>query len=173
MPEVRGGVDLAEAVGDHPPRDLDHGGRRVRLVWRKRRWRCREPRCKTRTFTEAVPAVPARARLTTRLRSEAGAAVGDANRTVAQAGRDLGVSWPVVMEAFAAHAKTVLPERFDPVPVLGTRYGGASPRGGGTRRPDPGSWSPTGGTSASSTSAAGRASSARSRAATRRPSSTG
>ena len=33
-------------------RDLPMGGRPVRLVWRKRRWRCRDPDCPTKTFTE-------------------------------------------------------------------------------------------------------------------------
>ena len=34
-------------------RDLPIAGRPVRLVWRKRRWICREPDCETKTFTES------------------------------------------------------------------------------------------------------------------------
>ena len=34
-------------------RDLPMGGRPVRLVWRKRRWRCRDIDCETKSFTES------------------------------------------------------------------------------------------------------------------------
>ncbi|WP_432976220.1 transposase family protein [Dactylosporangium sp. CA-233914] len=50
------------------PRDLPVGGRRPRLVWTKRRWRCDEAACRRRSFTESAPAVPPRKRLTSRLR---------------------------------------------------------------------------------------------------------
>ncbi len=33
-------------------RDLPVGGRPMRLVWRKRRWICRDPDCPTQSFTE-------------------------------------------------------------------------------------------------------------------------
>lgn len=101
------------------PRDLTHGGRGITLLWHKRRWRCRNPGCGRGSFTEAVACVPARARITTRLRAAAGAAVADAGATVVQAGRDVGLSWPTVMDAFTAHAAAVLPEQPDPVRVLG------------------------------------------------------
>jgi transposase len=105
-------------VSTHP-RDLPVGGRDVALRWRKRRWRCRQPECSTSSFTEQVAAVPARARLTTRLRVAAGAAVADGGRTVVQAARDLGLSWPTVMDAVSVHAAAVLPEQPEPVRVLG------------------------------------------------------
>ena len=54
------------------PRDLPVGGRLPRLVWHKRRWYCDEPTCARRSFTEAVSAIPARARLTCPLRQTAG-----------------------------------------------------------------------------------------------------
>ena len=101
------------------PRDLTVGGRRPALVWRKRRWRCDEPGCRRRSFTEAVSSVPARKRLTTRLRTSAGAAVADAGRTVVQSARDHDVSWPVVAAAFTDHAAAVLPTQPQPVAVLG------------------------------------------------------
>jgi len=101
------------------PRDLSVGGRGVTLLWRKRRWRCANPDCGRSSFTEQVPAVPARHRLTSRLRAASGAAVGDRGSTVTQAGRDLGLSWPTVMAALTAHAGQVLPEQPDPVDVLG------------------------------------------------------
>jgi len=101
------------------PRDLTVGGRRPELVWRKRRWRCDEPSCRRRSFTEAVGSVPARKRLTVRLRVSAGAAVADGGRTVVQSARDHNVSWPVVSAAFTEYAKAVLPAEPQPVRVLG------------------------------------------------------
>ena len=101
------------------PRDLPVGGRRPLLVWSKRRWRCDEPACPRRSFTETAPAVAARSRLTTRLRAAAGAAVADQGRTVVQSARDHDLSWPVVAAAFTAHATAVLPDQPDPVEILG------------------------------------------------------
>ncbi|MFC7280251.1 ISL3 family transposase [Paractinoplanes rhizophilus] len=101
------------------PRDLPVAGRVTRLRWRKRRWHCDQPGCPRRSFTEQVAQVPARARLTARLRQAAGAAVADGNRTIVQAARDLGVSWPVVAAAFTVHAQAVLPAEPEPVSVLG------------------------------------------------------
>jgi transposase len=101
------------------PRGLSVGGRPVRLLWRKRRWYCPTPGCPRKSFTEQVVQVPARARLTTRLREGVGAAVADAGRTIVQAARDHGVSWPVVADAFTAHAVRVLPAEPEPVTVLG------------------------------------------------------
>jgi len=101
------------------PRDLSVGGRAITLRWRKRRWICDQVDCPRGTFTEQVEQVPSRARLTGRLRAAAGAAVGDGGRTIVQSARDHGLSWPVVADAFAAHAAAVLPEQPDPVAVLG------------------------------------------------------
>ncbi len=101
------------------PRDLPVGGRRASLRWCKRRWCCDERSCRRGSFTEAVSAVPARKRMTARLRTAAGAAVADGGRTVVQSARDHEVSWPVVAAAFAAHAAAVLPEQPQPVEVLG------------------------------------------------------
>ncbi|PBC93012.1 transposase [Streptomyces sp. Ag82_O1-15] len=101
------------------PRDLSVGGRRPRLVWAKRRWRCDELACRCRSFTESVPPVPPRKRLTTRLRTAAGAAVADQGRTVVQAARDYALSWPVVAAAFTGHARAVLPAQPEPVQAPG------------------------------------------------------
>src|SRR4051794_33594013 len=85
------------------PRDLPVAGRPVDLRWRKRRWHCDQQGCARTTFTEAIEEVPARARVTGRLRRAAGAAVADGGRTIVQSARDHGVSWPVVSAAFTAH----------------------------------------------------------------------
>lgn len=121
------------------PRDLPVAGRTTLLRWRKRRWICGQTDCPRKTFTEYVDQIPARARITTRLRQAAGAAVADGGRTVVQSARDHGLSWPVVAAAFAAHAATVLPVEPDPVAVLGideTRRGRPVWR----RDPDTGLW---------------------------------
>ena len=91
------------------PRDLPVGGRRASLRWCKRRWCCDERSCRRGSFTEAVSAVPARKRMTARLRAAAGAAVADGGRTVVKSARDHELSWPVVAAAFAAHAAAALP----------------------------------------------------------------
>ena len=54
------------------PRDIPYGTRGLRLIWHKRRWRCKERLCPRASFTESLPAVRARSRLTTRLRTELG-----------------------------------------------------------------------------------------------------
>jgi transposase len=88
------------------PRDVDFPVP-TRLVWRQRRWRCQEPVCSRSSFTESVPQIPSRRRMTHRLRAEAGRAVA-LGRTVAQAAQDWGLSWPVVHAAFLDDATSVL-----------------------------------------------------------------
>ncbi|MDA0643106.1 ISL3 family transposase [Nonomuraea ferruginea] len=106
-------------MGDHPAAGPARGGPRCALRWRKRRWCCDQASCPRQTFTEQVPQIPARSRLTLRLRQAAGAAVGDGGRTVIQSARDHGLSWPVVSAAFTEHARRVLPAQPAPVAVLG------------------------------------------------------
>ncbi len=101
------------------PRDLPVAGRTLDLRWRKRRWVCGQAECPRKSFTESVEQVPARRRITARLREAAGIAVADGGRTIVQSARDHGVSWPVVAAAFTAHAATALPDQPDPVAVLG------------------------------------------------------
>jgi transposase len=101
------------------PRDVDVGGEPVRLVWHKRRWLCRESGCALGSFTEQVGQVPARARVTCRLVEAAGRDVAEGGRTVAQAGRERGLSWPVAHRAFTGYAARVLPAVPAGTPVLG------------------------------------------------------
>lgn len=129
LSRMRDGVEFPARLGGHRARDLPMGGRRTELRWRKRRWRCAETECPRRTFTEQVPGIPARARLTGRLRHAAEAAFADGGRTVLQAARDHTVSWPIVNAAMLAHAQRVLPEQVPPVAHLGideTRRGRAT-----------------------------------------------
>jgi transposase len=100
------------------PRDIPYGVDRIVVRWNKTRWRCREDYCERSSFTEAIAQVPARARTTARLRTQIGAAVGDAARSVAEVAAAHGVSWPTAHRAFVAHAEKVLAEPH-PTPVLG------------------------------------------------------
>jgi transposase len=56
-----GVVATAHGRRDHLVRDIAAAGRPVLLVWRKRIWRCDEPRCAKRTWTETTPAIHPRA----------------------------------------------------------------------------------------------------------------
>ena len=100
------------------PRDVA-GPVRSRLVWHKRRWRCRTPSCGRGSFTESAPQLPPRARVTTRLKTAAGQAVAVGGRTITQAGRDHGLSWPTVSAAFEREATLLLPDEPEPVTELG------------------------------------------------------
>jgi transposase len=66
-------------------RDLACLGRPARLVWSKRRWRCRELECPVKTWTERSPHVPSRALLTFRAGVEACRQVGELARPASTA----------------------------------------------------------------------------------------
>jgi transposase len=102
-------------------RDLPAGGRPVVLAWRKRIWRCREPACGVRTWTEQVAAIRPRAVLTERARAEACRRVGKDAHAVAAVARDLGVGWATVMRAVADHGWPLVddPDRLNGVAALG------------------------------------------------------
>jgi transposase len=102
-------------------RDLAAFGRPARLVWRKRRWRCRERRCSARTWTETSTAFSARCLLTNRAGLECCLQVGLNARPVAQMARELGVCWDTVMAAVAEHGQPLIddPERVGEVRQLG------------------------------------------------------
>jgi transposase len=62
---------------DHRHRDLGCFGRPARLRWIKRRWRCVEPDCDARTWTERSTHVDTQAVLTRRAGAEACRQVGE------------------------------------------------------------------------------------------------
>ena len=107
-------------------------------MWHKRRWRCHEPACSRKSFTEAIAEIPPRARTTGRLRRAIAAAVGDACRSVAEVADSFGVSWPTAHKAVVAAAEAAGGEP-EPTAVLGIdetrrgrvrwRFGYASIRG--------------------------------------------
>jgi hypothetical protein len=101
------------------PRDVRRAGDQVAVWWVKRRWKCQDERCPRKTFTESLPQVPPRCRLTARLRGQAGAGVGERGITPAGAARHAGVSWPVAHAAFTEAADLVLEQVLAPVAHLG------------------------------------------------------
>jgi transposase len=108
------------------PRHLPCGGGAVAIRWRKARWHCTEQSCERGSFTEQIPQVPARMRTTGRLRHAAGAAVCDGGRAVVQAGRDPGLSWPVVqycLETYADQVLTKTPPETSTIGIDETRRG--------------------------------------------------
>jgi transposase len=101
-------------------RDLPVGGRPVVLCWHKRLWRCREPACKVRTWTERAAAIGPRV-LTQRARAEACRRVGKDAHAVAAVARDLGVGWATVMRAVRDHGSLLVDDaaRLEGVVALG------------------------------------------------------
>jgi transposase len=77
----------------------------VVLVWAKHLWRCPEPACPARTWSEESDQIAPRAVLTERARAEIARRVGPAEHSVAQAARDFGVSWYAAMAAVRDHGQ--------------------------------------------------------------------
>src|SRR5215213_3446214 len=93
-------------------RDLACFGRPARLRWIKRRWRCREPQCPARTWTETSEHV------------EACRQVGENARPVSQLADELGVCWCDDHERRRRAGKRSEALRRGPLPdVLGSPYG--------------------------------------------------
>uniref|UniRef100_UPI000AB482A0 transposase family protein n=1 Tax=Rhodococcus marinonascens TaxID=38311 RepID=UPI000AB482A0 len=134
------------------PKDIPYGSDRIIVHWSKTRWRCREEYCTRGSFTEVIEQIPRRARTTGRLRTQIGAAIGDAARSVAEVAATHSVSWPTAHRAFIARAEALL---IEPAPVrssASTKPDAGSPGGSGAGTPEGGCGS-TRGTPGSSTSA--------------------
>ncbi len=102
-------------------RDLACFGRPARLVWNKRRWRCRDRDCDARTWTEVCDQVSARSVLTRRAGAEACRQVGEQARPVSSLATELGVCWSTVMGAVIEHGTPLVddPHRVGAVTTLG------------------------------------------------------
>lgn len=102
-------------------RDLPVFGRPARIVWHKRRWRCEEPLCERRTWTETSPAFSSRCLPTNRAGWEACRQVGMNARSVSQLAREMGVCWDTIMEAVTEHGQPLIddPARVGEVRMLG------------------------------------------------------
>ena len=101
------------------PRDIPYAEAGVRLVWHKRRWRCRERACERRSFTESIPELPPRARVTARLKRACGVGIAERFSCVSAAAGHYRVSWSVAHRAFVAHVTDALAKPPPPVCVLG------------------------------------------------------
>ena len=102
---------LSALVKDRPTsrlKDLPHGLVPLRVWVRKRRFVCAEWRCQRRSFTETSTQLPARARLTTRLRVKIGAAVTGRNRAMSDVAVEHGVAWWTVHRVLVAAAADLL-----------------------------------------------------------------
>ena len=113
-------------------RDLPCFGRPARLRWIKRRWRCVDPDCEAKTWTEGSRHVDAQVVLTRRAGAEACRQVGEEARAVSVVAAELGVCWWTVMNAVIEHGTPLVddPERVGPVRQLGvdeTTYLSAKP----------------------------------------------
>jgi transposase len=102
-------------------RDLPCFGRPARLVWHKRRWRCREPRCDAKTWTEHFDHVGSQAVITRRAGVEACRQVGELARPVSKVAGELAVCWWTVMNAVIEHGTPLVddPQRVGRVRQLG------------------------------------------------------
>src|SRR5579884_1525922 len=102
-------------------RDLPCFGRPARLVWRKRRWRCREQACDAKTWTERSDHVDAQRVITRRAGREACRQVGELARPVSSVADEFGVCWWTVMNAVVEHGAPLVddPDRVGPVRQLG------------------------------------------------------
>lgn len=100
---VCGVVAEAQDRAEVEIRDLACFGRPARLRWAKRRWRCREPLCDNKAWTEETRHVSPRSVLTRRAGADAGRRVGQEARPVSGLARELGVSWATVMDAVVEH----------------------------------------------------------------------
>jgi transposase len=93
----------------------------ARLVWIKRRWRCREPLCDRKTWTETCEHLDAQVVLTRRAGVEACRQVGELARPVSNVADELGVCWWTVMNAVIEHGTPLVddPHRIGRVRQLG------------------------------------------------------
>ena len=116
-----GVVAIPHGRREHVVRDVLSGGRPVTLVWRKRIWRCEEPRCDRRTWSERSEAIRPKAALTERARMWATRRIGEDGDTVEDLRLELGVSWGTVMRAVREYGAPLVddPDRLAGVVGLG------------------------------------------------------
>jgi transposase len=102
-------------------RDLHCFGRPVRLILRKRRFRCRTKRCIKKTWTEKIAGLAPRQVLTQRAGAEVTRQVGQLCRSVASVADEYGVAWDTVWAAVELHGQPLVddPKRVGQVRALG------------------------------------------------------
>lgn len=110
------------------PRDVQVGPDRPRLEWSKRKWLCTNTSCDRKVFTESVPGIPPRSRVTPRAKTTMAAGVLDDDRSVSAVAAEYRCGWHTVHDRVVTVADTVLDDEPGPVTVLGideTRRGKA------------------------------------------------
>ena len=102
-------------------RDVPCLGRVTMVRWLKRMWRCREPACPVRVFSETHDIAPPRAVLTGRAVRWATDALAHDDTTVSALARHLGMDWHTGWNAIKieAKARTNNPQRLSGVKALG------------------------------------------------------
>ena len=102
--------------------DAPSFGRPVRIVWRKRTWRCREPACPSRSFTEQDERISRpRGLLTIRACWWAIGQLRTEHASVHGLARQLGTTWRTVWRSIEPLLQAMVddPARFDGVTSLG------------------------------------------------------
>lgn len=102
---------LSALIKDRPisrVKDVPHGTTPLRVRVRKRRFCCAETACPRRSFTEVTGQLPARARVTARLRERVCTAVTTTNRAVSEVAAEYGLAWPTVHKTLVVKAAEVL-----------------------------------------------------------------
>ena len=94
-----GGRAQAHDRREHLLRDVPVAGRAAVLVWWKRIWRCPDPGCAARTWSERSPLAEPRRSLTARAKQWVTRRVGSDGESVAAVARSIGVGWWSVMRA--------------------------------------------------------------------------
>lgn len=89
-------------------RDLHLCGRALRLVVRKRRWRCKTKGCVAKTWTEQLPGIAPRQVLTVRAGAEVTRQVGQLCRSVASVADEYGVGWDTAWAAVEFHGRPLV-----------------------------------------------------------------
>ena len=102
--------------------DLQAFGKPTRLHWHKRRWRCADADCATRSWTEQDTRIAApRMAMTDRAGRWATEQVGRCARSVAEVAKELVCDWHTVNDAVVRYGEALVddPARFGAVSALG------------------------------------------------------
>lgn len=102
-------------------RDLPVAGRPTVLCVAKRRWRCAEPDCDVKTWTEQVEGIAPRAVLTERARRRIAEMVNQDGDSIAAAAAEFGVGWHTANQAVATFTDPHVdhPDRLEGVEAIG------------------------------------------------------
>jgi transposase len=102
---------LSGLIKDRPTsrvKDLPYGPVPLLVFVRKRRFVCAEVLCERRSFTETSVQLPARARVTTRLKVKVCAAVTTTNRAMSEVAKEHGIAWWTVHRILVKAAADLL-----------------------------------------------------------------